>query len=50
MRSFVSSHRIVFFLGDMRELGTMTESLHEQLAENILDMIPHDADVYFFLV
>ncbi|MFZ2256186.1 MAG: Mur ligase family protein [Patescibacteria group bacterium] len=51
MRSFLSSHTLIFLIGDMRELGIETESLHQKLAEEIISMIPHNTgDVYFFLV
>lgn len=50
MRSFLSSYRIVFFLGDMRELGDISEEMHAKLAHEILDIIPHDAQVSFYLV
>lgn len=50
MKSFLHSHRIIFFLGDMRELWTSTKEIHEKLANEILDNIPHDAQVDFYLV
>jgi UDP-N-acetylmuramoyl-tripeptide--D-alanyl-D-alanine ligase len=50
MRSFLHSHRIIFFLGDMRELWATTKDIHEKLAYDILDIIPHDANVIFYLV
>lgn len=51
MRSFSSSHRLIFILGDMRELGAETEELHKRLAEEITDILPHhDPDIVFFLV
>ena len=50
MRSFLHSHTVIFFLWDMRELGDMSHELHEKLARDILDIIPHDAWVYFYLV
>lgn len=51
MRSFSSSHRLIFILGDMRELGAETEVLHKRLAEEITDILPHnDPDIVFFLV
>jgi UDP-N-acetylmuramyl pentapeptide synthase len=50
MRSFVHSHRIVFLLGDMRELGESASDIHQRLAHDILDILPHDADVSFSLV
>jgi UDP-N-acetylmuramyl pentapeptide synthase len=50
MRSFVSSHALVFLLGDMRELGTETESIHKRLAEEIVELLHNDADIVFFLV
>jgi UDP-N-acetylmuramyl pentapeptide synthase len=50
MKSFLHSHRIVFFLGDMRELWVASKDIHEKLAQDILDIIPHDANVSFYLV
>lgn len=50
MRSFIYSHRIIFFLGDMRELWIATKDIHTKLAYDILDIIPHDANVSFYLV
>jgi UDP-N-acetylmuramyl pentapeptide synthase len=51
MQSFVSSHTLIFLIGDMRELGTETESLHRQLAQEIVDIFSHQMDdVYFYLV
>jgi UDP-N-acetylmuramyl pentapeptide synthase len=50
MRSFLHSHRIIFFLWDMRELGKDSENIHHRLGQDILDIIPHDADVSFCLV
>ncbi len=50
MKTFLHSHRIIFFLGDMRELGTVSKEIHEKLAQDILDIIPHNADVLFYLV
>lgn len=34
----------------MRELGNISKELHEKLAKEILDIIPHDAQVAFYLV
>ena len=50
MRSFVSSHRIIFLLGDMRELGLVSRAIHEQLSHEICDLIPHESRVVFYLV
>lgn len=50
MRSFVHSHRIIFLLGDMRELGTLSREIHERLAHEICDLIPHESQVMFYLV
>lgn len=50
MRSFMHSHSIVFFLGDMRELGQSSRDIHEKLAHEISEVIPHDARVSFYLV
>lgn len=50
MRSFLHSHRIIFFLGDMRELWVVSKEIHEKLANDILDIVPHDANVIFYLV
>jgi UDP-N-acetylmuramoyl-tripeptide--D-alanyl-D-alanine ligase len=50
MRSFLHSHRIIFLLGDMRELGKVSRDIHEQLAREICDMIPHESRVSFYLV
>lgn len=51
MRSLLSSHDLVFLIGDMRELWAQTESLHRKLAEEIVSMFPHNTDaIRFFLV
>ena len=50
MRSFLHSHRIIFLLGDMRELGSEEEKLHIQLANEIAELFPDDADIEFVLV
>lgn len=50
MRSFLYSHRIIFFLWDMRELWWSTQEIHEKLWHDILDNIPHTANVVFYLV
>lgn len=34
----------------MRELGDISEEIHAKLAHEILDIIPHDAQVSFYLV
>lgn len=51
MRSLLASHRVIFLLGDMRELWAETEALHAKLAEEIILMLPHNTtDISFFLV
>lgn len=50
MRSFLYSHRIIFFLWDMRELGESSQEIHEKLWKDILENIPHTANVAFYLV
>lgn len=50
MRSFLHSHRVIFLIGDMRELGKEEESLHKQLANEILDLFPDDSDIAFVFV
>ena len=50
LRSFLHSHRLVFLIGDMRELWSETQSMHEQLADEILTFFPKGSDVSFFLV
>ena len=51
MHSFLHSHRLFFLIGDMRELGEQTESMHKKLAEEILDMFGHsESNIEFFLV
>ncbi len=50
MRSFLHSHHIIFLIWDMRELWDMSKSLHEQLAHDICDIIPHESSVSFYLV
>jgi UDP-N-acetylmuramoyl-tripeptide--D-alanyl-D-alanine ligase len=51
MRSFSTSYVLVFILGDMRELGNETESLHKRLAEEIVELLPHKSEnIQFFLV
>lgn len=47
---FLSQYRIICLLWDMRELWESTESVHVSLAEDILDIIPHQSDISFFLV
>lgn len=51
LTSFSSSHRLVFVLGDMRELGDDTESIHIRLADEIREMFQYQhEDVFFYLV
>jgi len=50
MRSFVPAHRIILFLGDMRELGEESARIHEELAHEIISLFPHDSSVSCFLV
>lgn len=50
MRSFLHSHKIIFVLWDMRELGTESKKLHEQIAQEIQDVFPSGVGVEFFLV
>lgn len=50
MRSFLHSHRIVFLLWDMRELWEASRAIHEKFAKEVLDIIPHEANVLFYLV
>lgn len=50
MRSFLHSHRVIFLIGDMRELGDVSREIHEQLAHEICDIIPHESRVSFYLV
>ena len=50
MRSFLHSYHIIFLLGDMRELGDASQSIHEKLAHDICDIIPHESQVSFYLV
>lgn len=50
MKSFIHSHRIIFFLWDMRELWSVSREIHEKLAHEIIDLIPHDSNVVFYLV
>ncbi len=50
MRSFFHSHTVIFFLWDMRELWDMSQDLHQKLAHDIINSIPHDSPVYFYLV
>ncbi len=47
---FLPSHRILFFLWDMRELWEHAENLHKDLAAYILEHIDEERDVQFFLV
>lgn len=50
MRSFLHSHRIIFFLGDMRELWDETEKLHTAIASEICNIFPPQSQVIFYLV
>ena len=50
MRSFFHSHHCTFFIGDMRELGSLSEEMHTRLAQDIVDIVPHDVSVSFYLV
>lgn len=50
MRSFLHSHRIIFLLGDMRELWSEEATLHGELADEILTLFPDDSDVVFIFV
>jgi UDP-N-acetylmuramyl pentapeptide synthase len=50
MRSFLHSHKIIFLLGDMRELWDQSLSLHQKLGEEILQIFPRESSISFFLV
>lgn len=50
MRSFIPGHRVILFLGDMRELGEESARIHTELAHEIISIFPHDASVFCFLV
>ncbi len=50
MKSFESSYRIVFFLGDMRELGDSAERIHNDLADYVVETVSRSSSVSFFLV
>lgn len=50
MKSFESSCRILFFLGDMRELGEKQQELHETLADFIIENVSRSSSFSFFLV
>ena len=47
---FCARHRIICFLGDMRELGDHTAKVHSDLAQYIQDHVERHHDVQFFLV
>ena len=47
---FCSSHRILFFLGDMRELGQYEADIHRSLAEYISEHVHTNHDIQFYLV
>ncbi|GAB0174515.1 MAG: hypothetical protein HHAS10_03940 [Candidatus Altimarinota bacterium] len=47
---FTESHRIICFLGDMRELGAHTERMHTELAKIIESIFPKNKDIEFFVV
>lgn len=49
LKNMPATHDIYCFLGDMRELGTLTEELHTQLARDITALFA-DKKPYFFLV
>lgn len=50
LTTFLPTHRVIFFIWDMRELGNETEATHKLLAEDIGSMIPHNANVIFYFV
>lgn len=51
MRSFLSSHNLIFIIWDMRELWSETVSMHQKLADDISNMFPHKTDnISFYLV
>ena len=51
LQSFASSHRLIFLLWDMRELGDTTEELHHAIAHEVLELFQHkQEDISFFLV
>lgn len=50
VQPFVSKHRIVCLLGDMRELGTESATLHRELADYIESQLDSEHDIHFFLV
>lgn len=47
---FIDSHRIICFLGDMRELWDHSERIHNELAKIIESIFSKNKDIYFFLV
>lgn len=47
---FLPSHRVFFFFWDMRELGDHAWDIHTKLAEYIIEKIPTERNVAFFLV
>lgn len=47
---FLASHEIVFFIGDMRELGESTESIHKEFAHYFCMKIHPGDRVHIVLV
>ncbi len=47
---FSTTHRILCFLWDMRELGSHSEKIHTELAHYILEHVDTHHDIQFFLV
>lgn len=47
---FSTTHRILYFLWDMRELGSQSQKIHRDFAHYVLDHVDTHHDVLFFLV
>ena len=47
---FCCSHRILFLLGDMRELGEHEADIHRSLADYICEHVDTNHDIQFYLV
>lgn len=50
MIPFASTHRLIFLLGDMRELGEHAEEIHTRFAKYIVENIDRNHTIRFFCV
>lgn len=50
VKNFADSRDIILFLGDMRELGPLEKSAHEELAHEIVKIFRDVKNIKIFLV